>query len=152
MIYLHFFNPSENDHNGTVHHLELDGVIKAGSTYLIRGAKHAELDDESAFIKVKTFDKEWYENGKLLSFEQEAVKTADGINMDSDSPIKKAYRFCLTYGLADLTADTKLVERSTANRGDTFFLPAPRCGIAASAGMFHVLPTRNAPSIFPFAQ
>lgn len=117
-IYLHFFNPSENDYTGGVHHLELDGVIKAGSTYLIRGAKHAEFDDESAFIKVKTFDKEWYENGQPLSFEQEAVKTADGINMDSDSPIKKAYRFCLTYGLANLAADTKLVERSNANRGD----------------------------------
>lgn len=119
-IYLHFFNPSENDYTGGVHHLELDGVIKAGSTYLIRGAKHAEFDDESAFIKVKTFDKEWYENGQPLSFEQESVKIKPGTtdNMSEDSPIKKAYRFCLTYGLADLTADTKLVERSTANRGD----------------------------------
>ena len=114
-IYLHFFNPSENDYNGAVHHLALDGVIKAGSTYLIRGAKHAELDDESAFIKVKTFDKEWYENGEPVSFEQEAVKTADGVNMDSDSPVKKAYRFCLTYGLPNLEADTTLVRRNNAS-------------------------------------
>ena len=118
-IYLHFLNPMENIYNNdgnlespsVVHHLALDGVIKAGSTYLIRGAKHAEFDDESAFIKVRTFDKEWYENGKLISFEQEPVKTS-GTSYSEDSPIKAAYRFCLTYGLADLDGNTKLVERT----------------------------------------
>lgn len=114
-IYLHFFNPSENDYEGAVHHLALDGIIKAGSTYLIRGAKHAELDDESAFIKVKTFDKEWYEDGKPVSFEQEPVKVnpSSPDNMADDSPIKKAYRFCLTYGLPDLEASNVLVRRNT---------------------------------------
>ena len=113
-IYLHFFNPAENDYEGAVHHLELDGVIKAGGTYLIRGAKHAELDDESAFIKVKTFDKEWYENGEPVSFEQEPVKIKPGTtdNMADDSPIKKAYRFCLTYGLPNLEASAVLVRRN----------------------------------------
>ena len=113
-IYLHFFNPAENNYDGQVHHLELDGVIKAGSTYLIRGAKHAEFDDVSAFIKVKTFDKEWYENGKPVSFVQEPVKIKEGTtdNVADDSPIKKAYRFCLTYGLPDLQADAILVRRN----------------------------------------
>lgn len=99
-VYLHFFNPVEN----IVHHLALDGVIKAGSTYLIRGAKHAEFDDESAFIKVKTFDKEWYDNGKPVSFEQVPGTETDG----------KAYRFCLTYGLPELTPDTRLVKINSA--------------------------------------
>ena len=40
-VYLHFYNPAENDYSGVVHHLALDGVIKAGGTYLVRGAKHA---------------------------------------------------------------------------------------------------------------
>ena len=53
-VYLHFFNPAENDFAGVVHHLALDGVLKTGSTYLIRGAQHAQFDDVSAFIKVKT--------------------------------------------------------------------------------------------------
>lgn len=113
-IYLHFYNPAAEK----VYHLELDGVIKAGGTYLIRGAKHAEFEDESAFIKVKTFDKEWYDNGKLLSFEQVPVKTVKvGSNEDiaSDSPIKCAYRFCLTYGLPNLKETDKLVDRSTAD-------------------------------------
>ena len=99
-VYLHFFNPVEN----IVHHLALDGVIKAGSTYLIRGAKHAEFDDESAFIKVKTFDKEWYDNGTPVSFEQVPGTETDG----------KAYRFCLTYGLPELTPDTRLVKINSA--------------------------------------
>ena len=124
-IYLHFYSPAENDYKGGVHHLALDGVIKAGGTYLIRGAKHAEFDDESAFIKVRTYDKEWYENGVPISFEQEPVKSVKETNKDgttteipaADSNIKKAYRFCLTYGLADLTPNTKLVERNTNEAG-----------------------------------
>lgn len=101
-VYLHFFNPTENNYDGKVHHLALDGVIPAGGTYLIRGAKHAEFDDESAFIKVKTFDKEWYENGQPISFEQ---VPADSIEASK----RKAYRFCLTYGLPDLDANRALV-------------------------------------------
>ena len=121
-IYLHFFNAAENTYSNennvltltsdNVHHLALDGVIKAGSTYLIRGAKHAEFEDASAFIKVKTFDKEWYENGELVSFEQEPVKVENG-NVTDDSPAKAANRFCLTYGLPELSAKTKLVEANT---------------------------------------
>ena len=105
-VYIHFYNPTENNYQGGVHHLELDGVIKAGGTYLIRGAKHAEFDDESAFIKVKTFDKEWYENRELLSFEQIPASEMPGATADD----KRAYRFCLTYGLATLGANDRLVK------------------------------------------
>ena len=118
-VYLHFYDPAGNDFSGAVHHLELDGVCKAGGTYLIRGAKHAEFDDASAFIKVKTYDKEWYENGELLSFEQVTVKVSTDSNgnesVDSDSPIKSAYRFCLTYGLPDLEATDRLVMLNTTS-------------------------------------
>lgn len=117
-VYLHFFNPAENTYENkdgviklktnNVHHLELDGVLKAGSTYLIRGAKHAEIDDESAFIKVKTFDKEWYENGQLISFEQRPGK--ENVVVEGNTTVPAAYRFCLTYGLADLSAEKKLIE------------------------------------------
>lgn len=133
-IYLHFFNPSENEYDNEgnlttniVHHLALDGVCKAGSTYLIRGAKHAEFDDESAFIKVNSFDKEWYEDGVPISFEQKPVKTtkvtdSEGTTTEvvaDDSEIKNAYRFCLTYGLPNLSASEKLVERNTNMEGAT---------------------------------
>lgn len=125
-IYLHFFNPAENhyhkdgtdvvlDEPAVVHHLALDGVIKAGGTYLIRGAKHAEFDDESAFIKVKTFDKEWYENGKPISFEQ--VPGVEKVIAEDGSSVPTAYRFCLTYGLPNLGAKEKLVQINSGDNG-----------------------------------
>lgn len=48
--------------------LPLSGTIKAGSTYLIRGAKCNEYD--SQFIDVKTYDQEWFANGELIKFSQ----------------------------------------------------------------------------------
>lgn len=120
-VYLHFYNPAADEYKGKVYHLALDGVIKSGGTYLIRGAKHAEYDDVSAFIKVKSYDREWYNDGKLLSFEQEEVKTevitddkGTSTKISDDSKIKTAYRFCLTYGLPDLKADTRLVSKNAS--------------------------------------
>lgn len=49
--------------------LRLDGIIKAGSTYLVRGAQCN--DDKSAFIDVNTYDQIWEENGKPVGFNQE---------------------------------------------------------------------------------
>jgi len=117
-IYLHFYNPgaiynsATDTYSGKVYHLALDGVLKAGSTYLVRGAQHVErMDDVNCFIKVNTYDKEWYdEDGKLVSFEQLiATATSDGKNVDSASKVKESYRFCLTYGLPNLGKDDILV-------------------------------------------
>jgi hypothetical protein len=36
----------------TTYHLALKGMIPAGGTFLIRGAKKAEFDDPNTFIKV----------------------------------------------------------------------------------------------------
>ena len=125
-VYLHFYIPKIDDVNDSdiVHHLALDGVIKAGSTYLVRGAQHAEMDDESTFIKVDSYDKEWYykkiENGivvdyGLVSFEQDIVKTKsgeDGAIEDTDNKVRGAYKFCLTYGLPDLGKNEVLIEKN----------------------------------------
>ena len=114
-IYLHFFNAGENyndstkKYEGQVHHLALDGVIPAGGTYLIRGARHAQDSDKSVFIKVDTYDQEWYDNGKLVSFEQKIVKLQDNGNVSDDREVNHVYRFCLTYGLPDLNISTKIV-------------------------------------------
>lgn len=126
-IYLHFYRPAidgDNDSN-KVYHLALDGVIKSGSTYLIRGAQHSEIDDESTFIKVNSYDKEWYykkkdENGNvvdygLVSFEQDIVTTkvedgSSGAVEDRDNnKVHGAYKFCLTYGIPDLDKDEVLI-------------------------------------------
>ena len=129
-VYLHFYIPKIDgvDNSDIVHHLALDGVIKSGSTYLIRGAQHAEMDDESTFIKVDSYDKEWYykkvENGKvvdygLVSFEQDIVATtSDGSAEDKNTnKVRGAYKFCLTYGLPDLGKDAELIE---ANPGSVY--------------------------------
>ena len=127
-IYLHFYRPlidGDEANSNMVYHLALDGVIKSGSTYLIRGAQHAELDDESTFIKVESYDKEWYykkedANGKvieygLVSFEQDIVTTkseggSGGVTEDRDNnKVHGAYKFCLTYGLSDLSKDAILI-------------------------------------------
>jgi hypothetical protein len=120
-IYLHFYKPKVDDVNDSiVYHLALDGVIKSGSTYLVRGAQHAELDDESTFIKVNSYDKEWYhkkrdENGKvigceLVSFEQDVVTTSsDGKSEGEDNKVRGAYKFCLTYGLPNLSENEELI-------------------------------------------
>ena len=131
-IYLHFYRPlidGDEDNSNMVYHLALDGVIKSGSTYLVRGAQHAEMDDESTFIKVNSYDKEWYYKKKdnkgnvvdygLVSFEQDIVVTKiqkneetgkDGQVEDKENnPVHGAYKFCLTYGLSELDKDSVLI-------------------------------------------
>lgn len=51
--------------------LPLEGVIKAGSTFLIRGAQCNT--PKSCFITVKDYDIEWYDNEELISFNQGAA-------------------------------------------------------------------------------
>ena len=132
-IYLHFYIPAIDgvEDSNIVHHLALDGVIKSGSTYLIRGAQHAEMDDESTFIKVDSYDKEWYykkrdASGKLVdcglvSFEQDIVitkmetkddGTSGAVEDEDNNKVHGAYKFCLTYGLPDLDKDAKLIEKN----------------------------------------
>jgi hypothetical protein len=127
-VYLHFYIPAIDGvvDSDIVHHLALDGVIKAGSTYLVRGAQHAEMDDESTFIKVETYDKEWYykkkdENGNvvdygLVSFEQDVVKTIDnkGTTEDESNVVHGAYKFCLTYGLPNLGKNEVLIKENNS--------------------------------------
>lgn len=48
--------------------LPLKGVIKAGSTFLIRGAKCAVEDSPLCKIHVNTYDMEWYNGDNLITF------------------------------------------------------------------------------------
>lgn len=51
------------------HVLRLEGYIKAGGTFLIRGARCNT--DKASFIKVKNYDMEWRDSdGNLMSFDQ----------------------------------------------------------------------------------
>ena len=104
--YLHWTGVINN--NRVTYHLPLTGTIKAGSTYLIRGRQHAEFEDSNVFIKVKTYDQEWYlDNGELISFE---------VNEDGDG-----CGFALTYGLEELNYTQNLWESHTTNNTITGF-------------------------------
>ena len=105
--YLHYMHPNIN---GTiiVEHLELDGEIKAGSTYLIRCKQYADKDtDADVFISVDSFDKEWYVNGSLLDLSNDGTST---------------YAFVLTYGKEDIANESSNGEISAL----TYFIASDR--------------------------
>lgn len=89
----------------TTYHLALKGIIPAGGTFLIRGAKKAEFDDPNTFIKVETFDQEWYINGELMDFSHNGEVTVDNKgNQIGNDP----HGLALTYGKEDLEYNTQL--------------------------------------------
>lgn len=86
-VYLYHFRTvlKDGDYVKEVNYLKLEGSIPAGGTYLIRGKKYTDFNDANAFIKVETFDIEWYMNGKLVDLSYTDIKD-------------KANGFALLYG------------------------------------------------------
>ena len=84
--------------NGTTWEvLPLEGIIKKGSTFLIRGAACSYMEANTTKIKVKTYDMEWRTaNGKLIQF----------------SNIK--CKFLLTYGVKPCEVANPYVQDNTA--------------------------------------
>jgi hypothetical protein len=86
--YLHYLYTNE-DNVLNILHLELDGVIPKGGTYLIRCKKYADKNtDSDVFITVDSYDKEWWVNGELLDTRVKGSGT---------------FAFALTYGNTDGT-------------------------------------------------
>lgn len=91
-------------------HIDLTGTIKKGSTYLIRGKQYANFNDKNCYIKVETFDQEWYDSeGNLidLSFNPTTDKnesgTAYGENKYGFALIyQDYYDYCKSKGYTDL--------------------------------------------------
>lgn len=54
--------------------LPLWGIIKAQSTFLIRGAQCSVMDANTTKIKVKSYDIEWYDGGSLIKFDSNKSK------------------------------------------------------------------------------
>lgn len=101
--YLHYTTQNENG-DQIVYSLPLTGTLKAGGTYLIVGKYYSDINDKNTFIKVTSFDQEWYVNGELIDFTTNS---------------SKPYGFALTYGnefgesKSPLTATTKLAKETT---------------------------------------
>lgn len=102
-FYLHFTYPSSTGR--AVAHLPLKGIIKAGSTFLIRGKQYADFNDKSCFIKVQTYDMEWWNNGELIDFSVDDSLPKNNAN--------SAYALAMTYGMPELGARTQIVKAAT---------------------------------------
>ena len=92
--YLHIARTTEK--GIVVNHLSLDGFIPAGGTYLVRGKQWTNSKDKNTFINVDSYDKEWYVDEELISF-----NPIEGVGI------------ALTYGNAELKYTDYLVEDST---------------------------------------
>lgn len=117
-IYLHYMRPTELGALETLH-LPLKGLLKAGSTYLIRCKKYADSNvNADVFINVDTYDQEWYINGDLLDLSIDGTST---------------YGFALTYGNKDAYLggehsisnifEFKNAVADEINSGTTLFIP-----------------------------
>ena len=129
--YLHYAGPitgtrdNETNIKTATYHLALSGVIPAGGTYLIRGAKVADENLPTTYIKVNSYDIEWYVNKDTVTIEEDTfnynsnykklLKFEYNTNTDSNNNIK--YGFALTYGKSDLTYNIRLYDK-TVGTGD----------------------------------
>lgn len=106
-IYLHYLHPINSGYK--VDHLALKGILKAGSTYLIRCKKYADPTVNSdVVIKVEDYDQEWYIDGELLDLSN------DG---------KSSYAFALTFGNSDATT-TDASDGAEISQTTTFVVDA----------------------------
>lgn len=88
--YLHYAHPYNSIYK--VEHLALKGILPAGGTFVIRGKYYS--NDVNTFIKVDSYDQEWYINKELFDLTYDP---------------KGAYGFALTYGNPELKYDDILV-------------------------------------------
>lgn len=100
--YIHCARTNELGENMEVKHLALDGYIPAGGTYLIRCKQYAYESDPNSYIKVNTFDKEWYVSNELNEEQKELLD----LTVYSNTKLG----FALTYGMENLQSTDILVE------------------------------------------
>ena len=108
---LHFIHPSSDNQYYVDSQIKLNGIIKGGSTYLIRGKQYTTFKDPNCFIKVKSYDQEWYENKQLIDF---------SINKEKIGTHDPAYIFILMYDNIDSESNMyKLANDSSINTDST---------------------------------
>lgn len=106
------------------YHIALKGTIPAGGTYLIRGKQYADYNLPQTYIKVDSYDMEWYvneygeswfDNGKQCNVTFDAVKgytyainqLIDFTNYQDQSIV---YGFALTYREPNLKYSDTLIK------------------------------------------
>ena len=84
-FYIHYARQN-SDNEVITDSLKLRGHIPAGGTYLIRGKQYSSYDQANTYIKVKTYDIEWYSGSELI---------------DLTWHIGKDHTYLLTYGVPE---------------------------------------------------
>ena len=104
---LHFIHPSADNQYYVDSQIKLNGIIPGGSTYLIRGKQYTTFEDPNCFIKVESYDQEWYEDKQLIDFSisNQKIGTHD-----------PAYIFILMYDNIDSNSNMyKLANEASIN-------------------------------------
>lgn len=107
--YLHYATgtTAEGVEDVTVYHLELRGVIPAGGTYLIRGKQYSDFDQANTFIKVETFDQEWYVE------KNDTIELIDLTQNNNNS-------YLLTYGLSEVSYSDSMIGTNSGSNNSKF--------------------------------
>lgn len=122
--YLHYARNVGSDVHTS--HLALTGKVPANGTYLIRCKQYSDLDDPNVFIKVESFDIEWYDKDITVTSatgENEEINNTRGELIDLShsgrmSVEEEPHGLALTYGRS---FDFETVE----NSGVTTKTPLP---------------------------
>jgi hypothetical protein len=80
--------------------LALTGVIPAGGTYLIRGKQYSDFEQANVFVKVDSFDQEWY----VAKTDEDDSYNKTGTLIDFT--LHNNNSWCLTYGLPGKDIDS----------------------------------------------
>ena len=104
-FYIHYGRQSKSSSDIIVSSLKLKGIIPAGGTYLIRGKQYSSFDQANTYIKVKTYDIEWYDENELIDFTWH---------------VGKQHTYLLTYGLPEnFSYETVMTGMFTFNNAST---------------------------------
>ena len=109
-FYIHYARQNDDDQL-VLSSLKLSGYIPAGGTYLIRGKQYSSFDQANTYIKVKTYDIEWY---------VDMVRNGETVVDENNNPVQelidltwkigKKHTYLLTYGLPEnFSCETKMV-------------------------------------------
>lgn len=119
--YLHYCTQkqlTETTKDTQEYSIALHGTLPAGGTFLIRGKQYAKYNDSNVFIKVKTFDQEWYHNNELIDIRLHNANTflltydLPGKDINEDSAFD--YNIALT-GTKSIGSGSKATQYHTYN-------------------------------------
>ena len=114
-LYFYHLNSKKEQ---VVNKLPLKGILRAGSTFLIRGKKYSDpKTNPSTFINVDDYDMEWYIDGQLADF---TIISENVVELGR----KPSYGFALIYDVNDAIKVTPVSDQAS---GKTLYKVSRLC-------------------------